>query len=223
MSTLAVSASIPAVSDAATSNAGSFAAWSDEKLVAAAKNGQREAFGELCKRHEKRIHRVALRITRNREDAEDSVQDSFISAFVHLNEFDERARFATWLTRIAINAALVKLRKKRNIREVPMDDPSPTAELRPNNTVQDGAPDPEETFGICELQEAVRTAIGRLRPRVRKVVEFRQLQEHSIKQTARLLGISTAAVKARMFHARAILRRMPLLQGVGRSSSAGAD
>ena len=222
MSTLAISAPISVVSEVGT-NAGSFAAWSDEKLVAAAKNGQREAFGELCERHKKKILRVALRITRNREDAEDSVQDSFISAFVHLSEFDERARFATWLTRMAINAALVKLRKKRNTREIPMDEPSPTAELWPSNEIQDNAPDPEETFGICELQAAVRTAIGRLRPRVRKVVESRQLQEHSIKQTARLLGISTAAVKARMFHARAILRRMPLLKGVGRSSSAGAD
>jgi RNA polymerase sigma-70 factor (ECF subfamily) len=221
MSTLAVSAFIPEVTDA--SSAGSFVGWSSEKLVAAAKNGQREAFGVLCERHEKKILRVALRITRNLEDAEDSVQDSFMSAFVHLNEFDERAQFATWLTRIAINSALVKLRKKRSIREVPMDEPSPTTELWPSNEVQDNAPDPEETFGICERQEAVRTAIGRLRPRVRKVVEFRQLQEHSIKQTARLLGISTAAVKARMFHARAILRRMPLLKSVGRSSSAGAD
>jgi len=206
MSTLAVSAFIPEVTDA--SSAGSFVGWSSEKLVAAAKNGQREAFGVLCERHEKKILRVALRITRNLED---------------LNEFDERAQFATWLTRIAINSALVKLRKKRSIREVPMDEPSPTTELWPSNEVQDNAPDPEETFGICERQEAVRTAIGRLRPRVRKVVEFRQLQEHSIKQTARLLGISTAAVKARMFHARAILRRMPLLKSVGRSSSAGAD
>ena len=101
---------------------------SEQELIASAKSGKREAFGELCDRHAKKIFRVTLRITRNREDAEDAVQDAFLSAFVHLKDFDERAKFATWLTRIAINAALGKLRKKRGMRELPMDEPGPAEE-----------------------------------------------------------------------------------------------
>jgi RNA polymerase sigma-70 factor (ECF subfamily) len=81
-------------------------AWSENQLIAAAKGGRRAPFGELYERHMKRVTYVTRRITRNREDAEDAVQDCFLSAFVHLKDFEGRSRFATWLTRIAINAAL---------------------------------------------------------------------------------------------------------------------
>jgi len=202
---------------------GDLAAWSEEKLLAAAKSGHAAAFGELCERHTKKIFRTAQQITRNREDAEDAVQDSFLSAFVHLKDFDGRSRFATWLTRIAVNSALGVLRKKGRKREVSMDDvPSPAAEPGRHFEVPDKAPNPEETYRLCERKEIVGTAIGGLRPRTRKVVEFHRLQEHSIKETAQILGLSTAAVKARMFHARAALRRMPLLRSVGRSTCASA-
>src|ERR1700675_3568987 len=86
-------------------------AWSDEQLIAAAKTGRRTAFGELCERHMKRVSCVTRRIMRNREDAEDAAQECLLSAFVHLKDFDGRSQFATWLTRIAINVALMKLRK----------------------------------------------------------------------------------------------------------------
>src|SRR5579862_6858373 len=85
---------------------------SEQQLIAAAKYGNKSAFGELCERHTKQIVRVAIRVTRNREDAEDVMQDSFLSAYVHLKKFDGRSKFVTWLTRIAINSALMKLRKK---------------------------------------------------------------------------------------------------------------
>ena len=88
-------------------------AWSEEQLIAAAKSGRRAPFGELCERHIKQVSGVTRRIMPNREDVEDAVQDCFLNAFVHLKDFDGRSRFATWLTRIAINAALMKLRKKR--------------------------------------------------------------------------------------------------------------
>src|SRR5262249_14956181 len=113
------------------SAASSLEGWTETKLIAAAKEGRREAFGVLCERHVEMILRVTFRITRNREDADDAVQDSLMSAFVHLTDFDERSRFATWLTRIAINSALGQLRKKRGIREIPMDEPSATTETRP--------------------------------------------------------------------------------------------
>src|SRR5579864_447819 len=115
-----------------TSAAGKLEEWSEGRLIAAAKNGHGAAFGVLCERHAEMILRVAFRITRNREDAEDAVQDSFMNAFVHLANFDERSRFATWLTRIAINSALGQLRKKRGIREISMDESSPALESRPH-------------------------------------------------------------------------------------------
>jgi RNA polymerase sigma-70 factor (ECF subfamily) len=203
--------------------AGNPEGWSEAKLIAAAKGGDGPAFGVLCERHTEMILRVTFRITRNREDAEDAVQDSFMSAFVHLSNFDERARFATWLTRIAINSALGQLRKKRGIREIPIDEPTPAPESRTHLEIPDRAPNPEENYRIQERREIVGTAIGHLRPRSRKVVEVHQLGGFSVKETAQILGISMAAAKARMFHARAALRRMPMLRSVRQSnwSSAG--
>jgi RNA polymerase sigma-70 factor (ECF subfamily) len=189
-------------------------AWSEEQLIAAAKTGRRAPFGELCERHVKKVFRVIFRIMRNREDAEDAVQECFLNAFVHLKDFDGRSQFVTWLTRIAINAALMKLRKNRGAREVPIDEPNPPCELERHNEIQDDAPDPEETYRLRERREILNTAILRLRPRARNVVELIHLQEHSLRETAQILGISTAAVKARMFHARVALHRMPLLQNL---------
>jgi RNA polymerase sigma-70 factor (ECF subfamily) len=189
-------------------------AWSEEQLIAAAKTGRRAPFGELCERHVKKVFRVIYRIMRNREDAEDAVQECFLNAFVHLKDFDGRSQFATWLTRIAINAGLMKLRKNRGAREVPIDEPNQPRELERHNEIQDDAPDPEETYRLRERREILNTAILGLRPRARNVVKLIHLQEHSIRETAQILGISAAAVKARMFHARVALHRMPLLQNL---------
>ncbi|HET6931633.1 MAG TPA: sigma-70 family RNA polymerase sigma factor [Candidatus Acidoferrum sp.] len=206
-----------------TSAAGKLAEWSEAKLIAAAKNGDGAAFGALCERHEEMILRVTFRITRNREDAEDAVQDSLMNAFVHLASFDERSRFATWLTRIAINSALGQLRKKRGVREISMDEPGPAEDSWPHFEIADRAPNPEEAFRLGERREIVGRAVRRLRSRNRQVVEVHQLGESSVKETARILGISIAAAKARMFHARAALRRMPILRSVRQAnwSSAG--
>src|SRR5580704_16390217 len=125
-----------------TSDAGQFI--SDEALVAGAKMGHGSAFHELHERHRERMFRVAHRITRNREDAQDAVQESFLSAYVHLKKFDERARFSTWLARIATNAALMKIRKNRASREVAVEDPADAVELC------DSVPNPEQ---ICARTE----------------------------------------------------------------------
>jgi RNA polymerase sigma-70 factor, ECF subfamily len=195
---------------------GDIRAWSEEQLLAAAKTGRTGPFGELCERHVKKVFWVTHRITRNREDAEDAVQDCLMNAFVHINDFDERSSFATWLTRVAINAALAKLRKNYWKREVPIDEPNLACELERHNDIQDGAPDPEASYCLREREAILNKAISGLRPRARRVVEVHQLQEHSLRETAQILGISTAAVKAQMFHARATLRRVSLLQSVAR-------
>ena len=192
--------------------------WDEEQLIAAAKCGRRTPFGELCKRHSKAMFSVTYRIMRNREDAEDAVQDSFLNAFVHLKDFDERSRFRTWLTRIAINAALGKIRRKRGIREVPIDEPDASFEPGAHREIQDHAPNPEETYRVCEQREIVNAAISKLRPRAQNVVQLHRLQEHSLRETAEALNISTAAVKSQMFHATRALRRMPFLRSFANST-----
>jgi RNA polymerase sigma factor (sigma-70 family) len=189
-------------------------AWSEGQLIAAAKTGRQAPFGELCERHMKQVSYVTRRIIRNREDAEDAAQECFLNAFVHLKDFDGRSQFATWLTRIAINAALMKLRKNRGAREVPMDEPNPSFESVAQREFRDDAPDPEESCSLRERRWIVKSAISALRSRARRVVELHQLQEHSLRETAQILGISTGAAKARMFHARVALHRMPLLRRV---------
>jgi RNA polymerase sigma-70 factor, ECF subfamily len=197
--------------------------WSEEQLIAAAKTGSRAPFGELCERHAKKVFRVIYRIMRNREDAEDAAQECLLNAFVHLKDFDRRSQFATWLTRIAINAALMKLRKNRGAREVPMDESNPSFESVAQKEFRDDAPDPEESCSLGERGRIVKSAISALRPRARKVVELFHIQEHSIRETAQILGISTGAAKARIFHAKIALHRAPLLQSVGGSNRASAS
>jgi len=198
-------------------------AWSEKQLIAAAKSGERAPFGELCERHMKQVFCVSRRIMPNREDAEDAVQDCFLNAFVHLKDFDGRSQFATWLTRIAINAALMKLRKNRGVQEVPMDEPNPSFEPVAQREFRDDAPDPEESCSLRERRRIVKSAISGLRSRARNVVELIHLQERSIRETAQILGISTGAVKTRMFHAKIALHRMPLLQSVGNTNCASAS
>jgi RNA polymerase sigma-70 factor, ECF subfamily len=204
------------------SAASNLRAWSEEQLIAAAKNGRRAPFGELCERHMKQVSCVTRRIIRNREDAEDAAQECFLKAFVHLKDFDGRSRFATWLTSIAINAALMKLRNNRRAREVPIDKPNPSSEPVAQREFRYDAPDPEQSCSLRERREIVNTAILGLRPRARRVVELRQLQEHSLRETAEILGISTAAVKSQIFHTKIALHRMPLVLGVARSNRLSA-
>jgi len=183
----------------------------DERLVAAAKMGHRFAFDELCKRHTQKIFRMTHRITRNREDAEDAVQECLLNAFIHLRSFDGRSRFSTWLTRIAMNAALMKVRKNRACREVPIDEPVATSDLWPEHLLAEPSPNPEERYAKSEREAILRDAIAKLRPAIRKAVKIR-LQGCSVDETAEILRISVSALKGRLFHARAALRQTSQLQ-----------
>jgi len=155
-----------------------------------------------------------FRITRNREDAEDALQDSFLSALVHLESFDGRSSFSTWLTRIAINSALMKLRKNRASREIPMDEPAGAGDTLLRFEPTDGHPDPEEQYAHQQRQKVVAGVVRDLRPTLRNVIEIREFQEGSMKETAQRLGISLAAAKARLFHAGAALRKAPRLRAM---------
>jgi RNA polymerase sigma factor (sigma-70 family) len=187
---------------------------SDERLVTAAKIGHKGAFDHLYQRHAEKMLRITYRITRNRQDAEDAVQECFLNAFIHLKNFDGRSRFSTWLTRIAMNAALMKLRKNHASREVPTGVSVETSELCSERQMSDFSPNPEEICTTNEREATLRDAIAKLRPSLRKALEIHTLQERSLEETATVLGISVAAVKARVFHARATLRRARRLRFV---------
>src|SRR5271155_4839709 len=186
----------------------------EKRLVAAAKYGESVAFDVLCERLTPRILRSLLRITKNREDAEDALQDSLLSAFVHISEFDGRSAFSTWLTRIAINSALMILRKKRTSHEVSLDGSGDSDTKSASWEMPDHAPNPEKRYAQSERESILRGAIGTLRPTIRKVIEIQQLQEHSMKETAAIIGISVPAAKASLFHAKGALRQAPRLRSI---------
>jgi len=186
----------------------------EKRLVAAAKYGQTVAFDVLCERLTPRILRALFRITKNREDAEDALQDSFLSAFLHIGEFDGRSAFSTWLTRIAINSALMILRKKRTSREISLEGSADSDLQAPSWEMPDHAPNPEKRYVQLERESILRGAISTLRPTIRKVIELQQLQEHSMKETAAIIGISVTAAKARLFHAKNALRKAPRLKSI---------
>ncbi len=184
----------------------------EKRLVQAAKAGQSAAFGKLSERHEQQLLRVTQRITRNREDSQDAVQDALLRAFVHLRDFDGRSSFATWLTRIAINSALMMLRKKRTSLEVATAGSDDLDMNRGGFQIADRAPNPERLYAQGEEEKILKRAIHSLRPNLREVVEVQQLQELSMQETARAMRISVAAAKGRLFHAKVALRRSPALR-----------
>ena len=180
---------------------------SDVRLLAAAKSGDSGAFGELFNRHKRRIFHLARRIMRTHEDAEDVMQEAFQLAYVHLNDFNGDSRFSTWLSRIAINVALMKLRKKARKVEISIEGPSESDDMSFRDVVTDSAPNPEQDCLRQERTRIVREALAELRPNARRVLELYELEGHSIKEIAEGMGISAAAVKARLFHARPKIRR----------------
>ena len=175
-------------------------------LVAAAKCGDTHAFEELVFRHEHRTLAVALRITKNREDAEDVVQETFHKAFVHLRAFQQNSRFSTWLTRIAMNEAFMLLRRRRGVLEV-LPDNADDSVSSAMEAFADQSPSPEESCWRRERAEHLTRAINRLGPKTRSTILLRDIEERSLEETAQILGTSTAAVKARQFHGRRKLRR----------------
>jgi RNA polymerase sigma-70 factor (ECF subfamily) len=174
----------------------------EEHLVAAAKGGDERAFETLFNRHQRRIFALAFRYTRVREDAEDIVQQTFQKAFVHLQKFEGKSSLSTWLTRIAINQALMLLRSRRGLREVLIGDSSGDEEATPARDLADGSPDPEASYLQRENLQILLAAIRQLRPGMRRALELRELGELSSRDSAAHLGVSIAAVKARVFHAR---------------------
>ena len=178
----------------------------DGSLVEAAKKGDRLAFEALFQRHERALNSRALRITGNHEDAEDIVQQSFQKAFVHLKEFEGRSSFSTWLTRIALNEALMLKRRRCKSRELSLDEPAANEESSVVLEIPDSGPDPEHLYSQQERHRLLFSAIDELRPGTRVALQIYELNERSVTETARVLGLSAAAVKSRITRGRKSLR-----------------
>jgi len=189
-------------------------------LLLAAKTGDSAAFEILCKQSANTVFHIARRIMRNNEDAEDVLQESFQQAFIHLQRFNGDSRFSTWLSRIAINAALMKLRKKRRMPDVSLDESSGTEESSSRLDLEDQDPNPEQLYAQKERQRILSEAMNDLTPGMRKAIELRELGERSTAETAQIMGISVTAVKARVFHGRKKLRER-LNHFVGSAWTAG--
>jgi len=177
----------------------------DRALVAAAKGGNLQAFEVLVERHEQMIFSLAWRMTRNREDAEDVVQQSLQKAFLHLKKFEGESLFSTWLTRIAINEVLMLLRRKRGSREVLIND-STEGDGALALKIPDSGQSPEDDYSQRERQQILFSALNELPHGTRRAIQLRELDERSTEETARIMGISVGAVKARVFHGRRKLR-----------------
>jgi RNA polymerase sigma-70 factor, ECF subfamily len=179
----------------------------DELLVSSALTGDPYAFVELSKRHSRRILLKIYRITNNWQDAEDIVQESLMKAFTHLNTFESRASFSTWLTSIAINTALMLLRKKRSSLRVSIDSSMLGEDLCEVSEPRDHRDNPEQCYAQRQTEDRVRKAVERLRPKYREVIELRGLSDLPMSEIARSLRISEGAVKSRLLRARQELRR----------------
>jgi RNA polymerase sigma-70 factor, ECF subfamily len=175
-------------------------------LVAAAKSGDISAFETLVSRYEHKIFRLTQNITQNREDAEDAMQEAFLKAYEHLGEFQGNSRFYTWLVRIAVNQALMKLRKRRP-NQVSLDEEVDTGEDMVTREVEDWGPSPEERYEQTELSQILSTVVGELDPGFRIVFQLRDIEELSTEETAEALGLSVPAVKSRLLRARLKLRQ----------------
>jgi RNA polymerase sigma-70 factor (ECF subfamily) len=175
-------------------------------IVAQARTGDAKAFNELLQRYERKIFRLALHITQNREDAEDVLQETFLKAYQHLDQFQGQSKFYTWIVRIAVNQALMKLRKRKSDRSVSLDDTIDTGEDTVAREIAAWDENPEEQYGREELNQILTSAVDGLTPIYRAVFVLRDVDGLSTEETAEALELSVPAVKSRLLRARLQLR-----------------
>jgi RNA polymerase sigma-70 factor (ECF subfamily) len=176
------------------------------QLVNAARGGDIEAFERLVRQYDRNVFRIAQHITHNREDAEDVVQDAFLKAYQNLGQFQGQSKFYTWLVRIAVNEALMRLRRRRPERIVSIDEDIQTDEDSIPREIADWAPNPEQLYKQSELKDILDKTIQGLPPGFRTVFVLRDVEGLSTEETASALGLSVPAVKSRLLRARLQLR-----------------
>ena len=180
---------------------------SEDVLISAAQAGQEWAFVALCFRYSKRILFMLTKITKNREDAEDALQESILKAFVHFGDFNRASAFGTWFTRIGINSALMILRRKRARPEISTDASVDERVKQFQWEIADRRLNPEDHYIELEKHRRLQSAISKLPSRLRHIVESRRRSEASIREIAEEAGISIPATKSRLLRARKVLRK----------------
>lgn len=174
---------------------------SDDQLLSKAQSGDRSAFTELCDRYNAMVKGRILRMVQHREDAEDVLQETFLSAYRHLHSFRGECRFSTWVMKIGINASLMWLRKQKFLLRTFDGQTVQEREFR------DPRPDPEQRYISDQARKQLSLAIQELPPYLRSTIELRYEKERSLNDIAETLGITQAAAKSRMLRARNRLRR----------------
>jgi RNA polymerase sigma-70 factor, ECF subfamily len=195
--------SLPAPSAGAGAGAG---VLDEAEIVNRARAGDQAAFADLVRRYQTKIYRLALHITQNREDAEDVLQEAFFKAYEHLDGFQGNSKFYTWIVRIAVNQALMKLRKRKNEPAVSLDDTIDTGEDTVVREIAGWEENPEQRYSREELSGILRDAVQSLAPPYRAVFVLRDIEELSTEETAQALDLSIPAVKSRLLRARLQLR-----------------
>jgi RNA polymerase sigma-70 factor (ECF subfamily) len=180
--------------------------FDEAPVLERARAGDAGAFTELVRQYDKKIFRIARHITQNDEDAEDVLQEAFLKAYEHLPGFHGDSKFYTWIVRIAVNEALMKLRKRKGDKTVPLDEPVDTGEDVVVREIAVWDDNIEEKLGRAELGAILEQAVASLKPDFRTVFVLRDIEELSTEETAETLGISIPAVKSRLLRARLQLR-----------------
>ncbi len=182
------------------------AGFDESELVAQARAGEARSFAELVRRYENKIFRLAQHVTQNREDAEDVLQETFMKAYEHLDQFQGNSKFYTWIVRIAVNQALMKLRRRKTDKSVSLDETIDTGEDTVVREIAAWEENPEARYAREELSEILEAAVASLEPPYRSVFVLRDIDELSTEETAEVLGLSVPAVKSRLLRARLQLR-----------------
>jgi RNA polymerase sigma-70 factor (ECF subfamily) len=181
-------------------------AFDEAALVARAQAGDQTAFTTLVDHYQRKIYRIGKNITQNNEDAEDVLQETFLKAYEHLAGFQGNSKFYTWIVRIAVNEALMKLRKRKGDRFVSLDEPIETGEEEVKREIAVWDDNPEQRYSREEMQHILDEAVDDLKADFRTVFVLRDIEELSTEETAEALGISVPAVKSRLLRARLALR-----------------
>ncbi len=176
--------------------------WTDEEVVARVLQGESALFEIIMRRYNQRLYRVARAILRNDAEAEDVMQDAYVRAYQHLDQFAGRAKFSTWLTRIAVHEALARTRRRNRF-----DDLDTAVAAHGDVLMTSNAPSPEQQASSCELQALLESAIMELPENYRSVIMLRDIEEMSTTEVAATLDLSEENVKVRLHRARALLRR----------------
>ncbi len=182
-----------------------FQLLTDPELVSLTQDGSSEAFGQLVKRYESKVYRLARRMTDTQEDAEDVLQEACIKAFTAISGFKGNSKFSTWLYRITVNLALMKRRARKNIVES-LDEPIGTKDGEIVRDIGDTSSDPLTLLILKESREILDRAMEDLYPANRAVFILRHIEGMSTEETGQVLNISLAAVKSRLHRARLSLR-----------------